>query len=148
MESKTGGISDKERKIIQGLKKALYNPKAIYSSFCASLSTNGDLLDLFVSSFEQWKYIMFDEWAYTVSIIAKSFKDRSYSEEQESRLVCAYYGDSNAASVQSYIHIKSVYSSVAVQPLSLHYDLIKPIAFSFLSDGRKISSDTNWLIRP
>lgn len=144
MESKTGGISDTEREIIRGLKKALCNPRANYSSFCASLSANGDLLsqwrgygsfgngyavglslggglphpqiaayydviygdegleelafdllDLFVSSFEKWKDIMFDEWAYTVSVLAKSFKDRSYSEEQESRLVCTYSCDSN-----------------------------------------------------
>lgn len=52
-----------------------------------------DLLDLFVSAFDKWKDQMYDEWAYALSVLAKSFKDRSYSEEQESRLVCSYTGD-------------------------------------------------------
>ena len=144
MESKPGGISDTEREVISGLQKALCNPRSNYSSFCASLSANDDLLsqwrgygsfgngyavglslegglphpqiasyydviygdegleelafdllDLFVSSFEKWKDIILDEWAYTVSILAKCFKDRSYSEEQESRLVCTYSCDKN-----------------------------------------------------
>lgn len=144
MESKAGGISETEQDIIRGLRKALCNPRSNYSSFCASLSANGDLLsqwrgygsfgngyavgmklgggfphpqiaqyydvvygdegleelafdllDLFVSSFEEWKDLMFDEWAYTVSVLAKSFKDPSYSEEQESRLVCTYSWDNN-----------------------------------------------------
>lgn len=49
-----------------------------------------DLLDLFVSATERWKDMMHKEWARTLSVIAKSFKDSSYIEEQESRLVCSY----------------------------------------------------------
>src|SRR5690606_5301616 len=145
MESKLGGINDTEQEIISGLQNSLRNPKSNYSSFCASLSANGDLLsqwrgygsfgsgyavglslegwlthpqiasyydviygddgleelafdllDLFASSFEKWKDMMFDEWASTLSVLAKSFKDPSYSEEQESRLVCSYSCDNNA----------------------------------------------------
>lgn len=144
MESKPGGINDTEQEVIKGLQKALRNPKSNYSSFCVSLSANGDLLsqwrgygsfgkgyavglslegalphpqiasyydviygdegleelafdllDLFVSSVEKWKDMMFDEWISTLSILAKSFKDPSYSEEQESRLVCSYSCDGN-----------------------------------------------------
>lgn len=144
MNSKPGGINDTEKEIISGLKDALRNPRSDYSSFCVSLSANGDLLsqwrgygsfgkgyavglklavgwphpqiaqyydvvhgdegladlafdllDLFVSAFDKWQDMMFDEWAYTLSVLAKSFKDRSYSEEQESRLVCSYAGESN-----------------------------------------------------
>jgi hypothetical protein len=144
MESKPGGISDTERKVIKGLQNALRNPGPKYSSFCASLSANGDLLsqwrgygsfgngysvglslegglphpqvalyyevkygddgleelafdllDLFVSSVEKWKDKMFDEWISALRVLAKSSKDPSYSEEQESRLVCSYYRDDN-----------------------------------------------------
>lgn len=140
MSEKLGGINEIEQKIIQGLKEALHNPPhANYSSFCVSLSANGDLLsqwrgygnfgkgyaiglklgggwphpqiaqyydvtygdegladlaldllDLFVSSFEKWKYIMLEEWAYTLNVLARSFKDRNYSEEQETRIVFGY----------------------------------------------------------
>lgn len=48
-----------------------------------------DLLDLFVAASVKWKDQMYDEWAYTLNALAKSFKDASYSEEQESRLVCS-----------------------------------------------------------
>jgi len=55
-----------------------------------------DLLDLFVSATGKWGGIMDDEWANTLNVLAKSFKDPSYSEEQESRLVCSYSeGDKN-----------------------------------------------------
>ena len=54
-----------------------------------------DLLDLFVSAFDKWKDMMFDEWAFTLNVLANSFKDRSYSEEQESRLVCRHSGENN-----------------------------------------------------
>lgn len=144
MESKPGGINNTEREVITGLQDALRNPNSNYSSFCTSLSANGDLLsqwrgygsfgkgyavglslegllphpqvasyydviygddgleelafdllDLFVSSVNKWKDMMFDEWVSTLSVLAKSFKDPSYSEEQESRLVCSYSGDDN-----------------------------------------------------
>jgi hypothetical protein len=55
-----------------------------------------DLLDLFVASFQKWKGGLYDEWASTLSVIAKSFKDESYSEEQESRLVCNSSSDDDA----------------------------------------------------
>lgn len=52
-----------------------------------------DLLDLFVSATGEWGDKMLDEWAHTLSVLSKSFKDPSYSEEQESRLVCSYSDD-------------------------------------------------------
>jgi len=54
-----------------------------------------DLLDLFISATDKWKDMMYDEWSSTLRAIAKSFKDASYSEEQESRLVCHYSGEDN-----------------------------------------------------
>lgn len=48
-----------------------------------------DLLDLFVTASDKWKGQMYEEWAYTLGVLAKSFKNSSYVEEQESRLVCS-----------------------------------------------------------
>ncbi|WP_107758989.1 DUF2971 domain-containing protein [Dickeya sp. Secpp 1600] len=48
-----------------------------------------DLLDLFVIASDKWKELMYEEWAYTLGVLAKSFKHLSYSEEQESRLICS-----------------------------------------------------------
>lgn len=141
MGSKCVGSSDTEQKIIEGVKKALRDPRSDYATFCVSLSTNGDLLsqwrgyggfgkgyavglnlglgnrlphpqiasyydvvygdeglqelatdllDLFVSSADKWEDQMYDEWAFTLRVIAKSFKDISYKEEKESRLICKY----------------------------------------------------------
>jgi len=137
MASKSSGTTDTERKIIDGIKIALRNPRSDYATFCVSLSADGDLLsqwrgyggfgkgyaiglnlqriphaqiahyydviygdqglpelsvdllDLFVYSSDKWKGRMYDEWASTLSVIARSFKDKSYSEEKESRLVCS-----------------------------------------------------------
>lgn len=48
-----------------------------------------DLLDLFVVASDKWRDQMYEEWAYTLGVLAKSFKNSSYEEEQESRLVCS-----------------------------------------------------------
>lgn len=49
-----------------------------------------DLLDLFVTAYEKWTDDMYDEWASTISVLAKSFKHEKYIEEQESRLICTH----------------------------------------------------------
>ncbi len=48
-----------------------------------------DLLDIFVSASNRWKGMLYDEWASTINVLAKSFKNEKYAEEQESRLVCS-----------------------------------------------------------
>lgn len=137
MASKVGGTSKIEQEIIKGVRDALSSPQWKHTTYCISLSGDGDLLsqwrgyggfgkgyavgfrlgsglphpqianyydvvygdegleklasdllDIFASSFEQWKDMMYDEWASTLTVLAKSFKDESYREERESRLVC------------------------------------------------------------
>lgn len=142
MGSKLGGLTETEQAIVDGTRAALRKPRWDHSTFCVSLSRNGDLLsqwrgyggfgkgyavgmelfphpqlaqyydvvygddvlpelaadllDLFVASFQKWKDSMYDDWASTLSVISKSFKDESYSEEQESRLVCNSPSDDDA----------------------------------------------------
>ncbi|MFC5587214.1 DUF2971 domain-containing protein [Nitratireductor kimnyeongensis] len=134
MSLKSSGVTKTEQAIIDGIRDALQKPRWNHSTFCVSLSRNGDLLsqwrgygsfgkgyavgmdflphpqlaqyydvvygddglrelavdllDLFVASFQKWEDELYDEWAATLSVVAKSFKVESYSEEQESRLIC------------------------------------------------------------
>lgn len=142
MASKAGGCSGTELQIIEGVRKALHNPRSKLKNFCASLSADGDLLsqwrgyggfgkgysvglnlhvappasphpqiasfydvvygddelpnvafdllDLFVSAETKWKDTMLDEWAVTLTVVAKAFKNICYAEEQESRLLCTH----------------------------------------------------------
>lgn len=142
MGSKSGVVTKTEQAIIDGIRAALQKPRWDHSTFCVSLSRNGDLLSqwrgygsfgkgyavgmelrphpqlaqyydvvygddglhelatdllgLFVESFQKWKDDLYDDWASTLSVVAKSFKDESYSEEQESRLVCNSSSDDDA----------------------------------------------------
>lgn len=142
MGSKPSLVTKTERAIIDGIRIALQKPRWKHSTYCVSLSRNGDLLsqwrgyggfgkgyavgmelfphpqiaqyydvvygdnglrelasdllDIFVESFQKWKEALYDDWASTLSVLAKSFKDESYSEEQESRLVCISSSDDDA----------------------------------------------------
>lgn len=49
-----------------------------------------DLLDIFATTPIKWKDDLFDQWADIIRFISVSFKDESFSEENESRIICNY----------------------------------------------------------
>lgn len=42
-----------------------------------------DLLDLFVSATVKWEDMMYEEWATTLNVIAKSFKHQGYNHQRK-----------------------------------------------------------------
>ncbi len=156
--------------VVEGIGKAMQNPRSKHSNFCVSLSADGDLLsqwrgyggfgkgyavglnlhgcphpqlahfydviygddalpgvardllDLFASAAAQWKDMMLDEWAATIRAIATCFKDMSYTEEQESRLLCSHSDEGQKFDNELPLNFRTRGSDIVPYvPMSLHF---------------------------